>query len=196
MDGSDDEALVARAREGDREAFRQLVERHSRNVFRLAYRLMGNEEDAEDVVQESFLKAYRSLSRFEGKSMFGSWLFRITTNCALDALRRKKPLESKSLPLPDPDSARELVSHSPSPERDVTGKQMARRVSGAMERLSQSERTAFVLRHLEGRPIAEIAQTLGIRAGATKNTIFRAVAKLRAELGALSNPHALGTDRP
>src|SRR5258706_4243277 len=114
MDGSD-VSLVARARDGDDDAFRELVARHGRNVFRLSYRLTGNEEDAEDVVQESFLKAYRSLPRFEGKSEFGSWLYRITTNCALDAIRRRERLRAGTRPMSE-DAGDEAVSSAPSPE--------------------------------------------------------------------------------
>ena len=88
MEGTDAGA-VARARAGDREAFQALVERHSRNVFRLAFRMTGNEEDADDVVQETFLKAYRSLPGFAGRSQFSTWLHRIAANCALDLMRRR-----------------------------------------------------------------------------------------------------------
>ena len=86
----DDAAAVAQARAGDSEAFRLLVERHSRALFKLAYRMTGNEHDAEDVVQEAFLKAYRSLDRFEERSQVGSWLYRIAANCAFDVLRRRQ----------------------------------------------------------------------------------------------------------
>src|SRR5437879_4263434 len=90
MDGSDAER-VAQALAGDRDAFRVLVERHSRSIFRLAYRMTGNEHDAEEVVQETFLKAYRRLSRFESRSNFGTWLYRIGVNCSLDLMRKRRP---------------------------------------------------------------------------------------------------------
>src|SRR5919201_6219586 len=90
MDASDAAAVLARARQGDGEAFRALVERHSRSVFRLAFRMTGNEQDAEDVVQESFLRAYRQLSRFESRANFGTWLYRITANCAVDLMRSRQ----------------------------------------------------------------------------------------------------------
>ena len=86
----EDAAAVANARAGDKEAFRLLVERHSHALFRLAYRMTGNEYDAEDVVQEALVKAYRSLDRFEDRSSVGSWLYRITSNCAFDLLRSKQ----------------------------------------------------------------------------------------------------------
>src|SRR5919201_2094370 len=90
MDASDAAAVLARARQGDGEAFRALVERHSRSVFRLAFRLTGNEQDAEDVVQESFLRAYRQLGRFELRANFGTWLYRIVANCSVDHIRAKQ----------------------------------------------------------------------------------------------------------
>src|SRR5215469_17508588 len=85
-----DQAVVEQARSGDADAFRVLVERHSRALFRLAFRMTGNEADAEDVVQESFLRAYRQLGRFDERSSFGTWLHRIAVNCSLDLVRARK----------------------------------------------------------------------------------------------------------
>src|SRR2546430_8129049 len=90
MDATEAAAVLARARQGDSEAFRALVERHSRSVFRLAFRMTGNEQDAEDVVQESFLRAYRQLGRFESRANFGTWLYRIVANCSVDLMRAKQ----------------------------------------------------------------------------------------------------------
>src|SRR5438132_6993313 len=90
MDATEAAAVLARARQGDSEAFRALVERHSRSVFRLAYRMTGNEQDAEDVVQESFLRAYRQLGQFESRANFGTWLYRIVANCSVDLMRSKQ----------------------------------------------------------------------------------------------------------
>ena len=85
-----DAALVTRAREGDQDAFRVLVERHSTRLFQLAFRMTGNEQDAEDTVQETFLRAYKQLGRFESRAGFGTWLHRIAANCSLDLLRKRK----------------------------------------------------------------------------------------------------------
>src|SRR5688572_19070296 len=90
MDASDRAAVLARARHGDGEAFRALVEEHGRRAFQLAFRMTGNEQDAEDVVQESFLRAYRQLNRFEARANFGTWLHRIVANCAVDAIRARR----------------------------------------------------------------------------------------------------------
>src|ERR1700731_4121545 len=90
MDATEVAAVLARARQGDGEAFRALVEQHSRSAFRLAFRMTGNQQDAEDVVQESFLRAYRQLGRFESRANFGTWLYRIVSNCSVDLMRAKQ----------------------------------------------------------------------------------------------------------
>src|SRR5438128_10170572 len=96
MDASEAAAVLARARQGDGDAFRVLVERHSQSVFRLAFRMTGNEQDAEDVVQESFLRAYRQLGRFESRANFGTWLYRIAANCSVDLMRAKQARHDQS----------------------------------------------------------------------------------------------------
>ena len=179
-----DEAFVERARQGDREAFRALVERHGRSVFRQAFRLTGNEGDAEDVVQETFLKAYRKLHDFESRANFATWLYRIAANCAYDLLRARArrpedPIEVEGEPL-------RIVAPTPSPERLAVAEEVRRRVAAALARLTPAERTAFVLRHHEGRSIAEIGAALGLDTSATKHSVFRAVRKMREALQPLA----------
>src|SRR5262249_15072183 len=96
MDATEAAAILANARQGDGDAFRLLVERHSRAVFRLAYRMTGNEQDAEDVVQESFFRAFRQLGRFESRANFGTWLYRIVANCSVDAMRARQSRHDQS----------------------------------------------------------------------------------------------------
>jgi RNA polymerase sigma-70 factor (ECF subfamily) len=181
MEGSD-RAAALRVKAGDRDAFREIVEAQSRNVFALAFRMTGNEQDAEDVVQETFLKAYRSIASFQGASEVSTWLHRIAANCAVDLLRRRKGA-GETAPAPavvfEPDA---LADARSGPEASAWGSEIGRRVSASLSRLSPMERIAFTLRHYEGRSIAEIARVLGIRSGATKNCVFRAVAKLREDL--------------
>ena len=188
MEGND-AAAVARARTGDREAFRELVERHSRHIFRLAYRMTGNEEDAEDVVQETFLRAYRGLPRFEAKASFSTWIHRIASNCAVDLMRRRLPREAPlEIERADSDQPLAFIETGASlsaPERRFFASDIRRRVAQALGSLSPMERVAFVLRHFEGKPIAEVAKALDVRAGAAKNCVFRAVSKLRRELAAI-----------
>ena len=182
-----DAAAVTRARTGDREAFRELVERHSRHLFRLAYRMTGNEEDAEDVVQETFLRAYKSLAKFEGQAEFGTWLHRIAANCAIDVLRRRPPAAA-SFPIEavvEAGGSVETGAAFGGPERDLFAADVRRKLAASLEALSPMERAAFVLRHFEGKPVAEIARALDIRLGAAKNCVFRAVSKLRRELTVL-----------
>ena len=165
------------------EAFRELVVEHSRMVFRVAYRITGNEQDAEDVVQEAFLRAYRSFAKFDSRASFSTWIFRIASNCAVDVLRarRRRP----SLASGPEDAVREESSDDPSPETRALGGQIQTRVAGALAELTPRERAAFVLRHFEGLPTEEIGRALGIRANAAKQTVFRAVRKLRVSLDSL-----------
>ena len=187
-----DAAQVALVLGGDPDAFRVLVDRHSRRLFRLAYRMIGNEHDAEEIVQDAFLRAYRRLDQFESRANFGTWLYRICANCALD-LRRKQRGESLRVepPLPqDPDALDPLdaaPSPQPGPERLALSGEVGALVRSAMDSLSAMERMAFVLRHVEGLSIEEIAESLGLNLGATKNSIFRAVQKLRRELAPLAS---------
>ena len=183
MEGHD-AAVVAQVLGGNRDAYRALVERHSRAVFRLAYRMMGNEQDAEDVVQETFLKAYRSLKNFEERSTFSTWLYRITSNCALDLLRKRQRHEQKREPVPLEESevVAQMPAGDPTPDRLALSAELSRQMTAAMSELSPMERAAFVLRHHEGHSIAEIGRQLGLEPSATKNSIFRAVQKLRRAL--------------
>jgi RNA polymerase sigma-70 factor (ECF subfamily) len=181
-----DAVAVARARGGDSEAFRLLVERHSRSVYKVAYRVTGNATDAEDVVQETFLKAYRQLERFEERASFGTWLHRIAWNCSVDLLRarpkREQGEEADTLEQLGSTHATVTGSVAPSPERLMASVQVSDRVKDAMSRLSPLERAAFVMRHYEGRSIDEISRALEIRENAAKHSIFRAVRKMRVAL--------------
>jgi RNA polymerase sigma-70 factor, ECF subfamily len=154
-------------------------------VFRLAYRMTGNEQDAEDVVQESFLRAYRQLGRFESRANFGTWLYRIVANCSVDLMRSKQArhdqVRGDSL-----DEAADLPAlDSPGPERMAQSAEIERRVRSALDGLSPLERAAFTLRHYEGRSIDEIGTTLGLGTSAAKHSVFRAVKKLRVALAPL-----------
>ena len=183
MDGSD-AAAVAKARAGDTDAFRALVEQYSGKLFRLAYRMTLNEQDAEDVVQEAFLRVHRRLGQFESRSNFGTWMFRIAANAALD-LMRKRQRHEESRAEHDPEGSEEfpaLPSTDPTPDRLLFSAQVGERVNAALSRLSAVERTAFVMRHVEGMSIEEIGGALGLGESAAKNTVFRAVGKLRREL--------------
>jgi len=184
-----DRAFVARARSGDTDAFRALVERHSRPLFRLAFRMTGNTQDAEDVVQESFLRAFRQLARFDDRASFGTWIYRIATNCSLDMVRVRKRRNAVPI-LPDvpEDCVPEVPSLDPSPERAALSSEVRLRLEEAMNALSETERAAFVLRHFEGMRVEEIGRVLECQPGAAKHSVFRAVQKLRRALEPIVSP--------
>ena len=183
-----DAAQVAETLAGNQEAFRPLVERYSQRLFRLAYRVSGNENDAEELVQETFLRAYRNLSRFESRANFGTWLYRICMNCSLDQARKRQRVADVQ-ELDDPDgsfSADDLKNSSPSPERVLLSAELRSHLEAAMRDLTPTERAAFSLRHYEGLSIEEIGSILNIGISATKNTVFRGVQKLRRALAPLA----------
>jgi RNA polymerase sigma-70 factor (ECF subfamily) len=181
-----DAAAADEARQGSQNAFRVLVERHSQSVFRLAYRMTGNEQDAEDVVQETFLRAYKQIHKFDGRAAFGTWLYRIGANCSLDLMRaRQSRKEQQPSGVPDETGTHwlsQIAARDPSPERLTHSGQIAELIEPALRKLTDTERTAFVLRHYEGCDIEEIARTLGVRSSAAKHSVFRAVQKLRRAL--------------
>jgi RNA polymerase sigma-70 factor (ECF subfamily) len=179
-----DAAAVALARDGDSEAFRALVERHGRAVYRLAHRMTGNPSDAEDVVQETFLRAYKQLGRFESRANFSTWLHRIAVNCSIDLIRARPRRESAhdSNDLEQFAGSEASDQGRPSPERLMLSAEVQQRITGAMGSLSQMERAAFVLRHFEGHSIDEISRSLGLKTNAAKHSIFRAVRKMRVAL--------------
>jgi RNA polymerase sigma-70 factor (ECF subfamily) len=180
-----DAAAVTLARQGDSEAFQALVERHSRAIFRLALRMTGNAHDAEDVVQETFLRAYRQLGRFESRANFGTWLHRIAVNCSIDLLRAR-PRREDGHDSAELDTMSQTptanVPGQPNPERLMLSTEVQDRITAAMGALSRMERAAFVLRHFEGHSIEEISRALGLKTNAAKHSIFRAVRKMRVAL--------------
>jgi RNA polymerase sigma-70 factor, ECF subfamily len=179
-----DRTSVAKACDGDRDAFRSLVERHSRYLFNVAYRLTGSAQDAEDVVQDTFLKAYQQLSRFEARADFRTWLHRIAVNRSIDLIRTRRHREFGQ----DPDDLERgaesgSVGSAPAgPDRLVLSAEIHERVTEGLALLTASERLAFTLRHVEGLPIREVATAMGLKTEAAKNSIFRAVRKMRAVL--------------
>ena len=179
----DDAAAVAEARGGNQEAFKVLVDRHSRTLYRLAYRMTGKAEDAEDVVQETFIRAFRQLSRFEARSNVSTWLYRIAFNCAVDFLRARPRRESAT----EADVLERLAPAATGPTMDdlVYAGQIGERMQVALGDLSEKERAAFLMRHYHGCSIEEIGSTLGMKTNATKHSIFRAVKQMRVAMQGL-----------
>jgi RNA polymerase sigma-70 factor (ECF subfamily) len=179
-----DRTAVAHAQHGDTEAFRSLVERHSRYLFSVAHRMTGSAADAEDVVQDAWLKAHRQLGGFEARADVRTWLHRITVNCAIDFIRARRHREDAHDPAD--------LEQGPLSERGADGQvtplrlaqsgEIRRRVGEALGHLTGLERAAFTLRHMEGMSIDEVGAALGLKASATKHSIFRAVRKMRQAL--------------
>ncbi|HEU4417074.1 MAG TPA: sigma-70 family RNA polymerase sigma factor [Candidatus Angelobacter sp.] len=190
-----DAAVVAQVLAGDKNAFRVLVDRHSRSIFRVVYRMTGNQQDSEELVQETFLRAYKNLDRFELRANFSTWLYRIAVNRTLDFLNaRKTHMQTKQTlqiaDQPDPEATNQvqIAAEDPGPDRLLLSAEMKRKIAGAMGLLTPAERVAFTMRHMEGRSIEEISQTLNLKVSAAKNSVFRAVQKLRQQLEPYAGP--------
>jgi len=180
-----DAAVVARVLAGDRDAFRLLVERHTRSIYGVAYRMTGNQQDAEEILQETFLRAYKSLHRFELRSSFSTWLYRIAVNRSLDFLKAKKMTDAYQI-TDNPQSGEEheiqIPATDPGPDRLLLSAEARQKIAKAIGLLSPAERVAFTMRHMEGKSIEEISKALNVRTSAAKNSIFRAVQKIREQL--------------
>ncbi len=188
---AEEQALVRKAQAGDRLAFEELVHRYDREVLRLALNLVHRPEDARDIYQEGFLRAYRNLHRFRFECSFYTWLYRIVTNVALDHLRRRNTRREEQAPaLVDRDggAAQDFFDCQPeqrataNPEKQLLGQELGRHIDEAMKRLSPRERMVFELKHHQGLRLRAIGDLLGTSEDTVKNSLFRATRKLRASL--------------
>jgi RNA polymerase sigma-70 factor (ECF subfamily) len=179
-----DEELVASARRGDRRAFEELVERHKRRAYHIAFDFTRDREEAKDLSQEAFLKAFMNLKNFDGRSSFYTWFYRILVNLCLDHKRRHKrsptngfdeTIESQMEPSHEPARPR-------SPDQQVLARQISRKVGEALEALPARQRTAFVLKNHQGLSIKEIAELMDMAEGTVKVHLHRAVTTLRERL--------------
>ena len=182
--GNDDYALVRSVLAGDKDAYGSLVARHSQSVFRVAFRITEDEADADEVVQEAFLRGYRNLEGFDARSNFRTWIYRIAMNCALDVLNKSKKLTA--LPVAEEYDGEQpsvqLADSAAGPDRLLLSQEIETRRQAAMKKLTPTEHLAFVLRHMEDRSTEEIATALGIAPNSAKQAVFRAVQKLRQSL--------------
>jgi RNA polymerase sigma-70 factor (ECF subfamily) len=186
MQGSD-HSIVRAVLAGDKEAYGALVRAHSATVFRVAFRIVGNEADAEEIVQEAFLRGYQRLESYQQRSSFGTWIYRIAVNCALNRISRpgihaEYQLGEESRP---EEKTVQVAAQDADPERVLLSREISSAQEQAMQRLTPTEKGAFVLRHLEDRSTNEIAELLGVAPNAAKQAVFRAVQKLRRELAPL-----------
>jgi RNA polymerase sigma-70 factor, ECF subfamily len=189
-----DAAVVAQVLGGDKEAFRILVERHSRSVYHKVYRMTGNPQDAEEIVQETLLRAYKAMAQFELRSNFSTWLYRIAVNRTLDFLSAKKMKMKDTYQITeDPDFEEggnkeiQLTESGPGPDRLLLSAEVRAKVAQAMQLLTPPERVAFTMRHMEGKSIEEISEAMKLKPSAAKNSVFRAVQKLRQQLEPLAS---------
>src|SRR6266481_9932016 len=199
IDRDSDAALVAAAKCGDAQAFEELVFRHEGRVFAVAQRITHNREDAEDVVQESFHKAFRHLNDFREKSQFSTWLTRIAMNEAFMLLRRRRGVLEV---LPEntddaPESASTpFVDQRPSPEESCWRRERSDLLTKAINQLGPKTRTAILLRNIEERSLVETAEILGTSIGVVKSRLFQGRRKLRETLNPelLRGVHAAGAE--
>ncbi len=183
-DPADDSALVRRVREGDDAAYAEIVARHQQRVIRVAYRITGSREEALDVAQEVFLKAYRKLDAWRPQGPFGGWLLRLAVNQAIDHRRKVARHADQHATSLD----RAPAATAPRTDRgDVhaTRGEIDARVRAELAKLSEAQRTVFMLRHYEGLTLNEIAPVMGVSVGSVKVHLFRAVRRLRAMLSDL-----------
>ena len=185
---SEELVLVEAARKGDLAAFEELVRRYERNVFRIANHITQNREDAEDVVQDAFLKAYRNLKNFQGQSKFYTWLVRIAVNEALMRLRKRRTGAGRTVSLDEEVDTgedtipRDVADWSPNPEQLYNQAELTEILDRTIQGLPSGFRTVFVLRDVEGLSTEETAEALGLSVPAVKSRLLRARLQLRERL--------------
>lgn len=190
-----EQELVTRAKQGDQDAFAQLVEANQNKIYSLAYRMAGNPEDAADLAQEAFLRAWRTLPSFQGDSSFSTWLYRLTSNLCIDFLRKEKRRKTvitvSSLDDDEGAAPTDVPDHRFNPEDELDRKELRNAVGQALLKLSDEHRQVLILRELDGLSYTEIADRLELGEGTVKSRIARARLALRnilLETGNFSSP--------
>jgi RNA polymerase sigma-70 factor (ECF subfamily) len=184
--GIEESALVTQTREGDTRAFAELVRRYEAKIFRLAQHITQNREDAEDVLQETFLKAYEHLDQFQGNSKFYTWIVRIAVNQALMKLRRRKTDKSVSLDegidTGEDTVTREIAAWDEDPEQRLSREELGELLDSAIQSLAPAYRSVFVLRDIDELSTEETAEALSLSVPAVKSRLLRARLQLREKL--------------
>lgn len=184
-DGPDDAQLVALSLKQDQEAFGRLIDRHAASIVNLAYRMVGNRAEAEDLAQDTFLSAFKALSTFRADAKFSTWLYRIATNKCKDRLRAKRPGPGQQ----DMDVDEWLDGHiaeERTPERLLSQQQVAQELEQAIQRLPPLYREAFVLKHVEGLSYEEMQDLLGVNGDTLKMRVYKGRLQLSRELAELN----------
>ncbi len=194
----DDQQLVERLKAGDQAAYAEMVEQHAGRIYNLALRLLGDEAAAEDVLQETFMSAFRAIKRFEGRSSLGTWLYRIANNAALMQLRKNEPVTfSIDAPLETDegdDIPRQFFDFCCLPERDLLSAEARQEMRAAIDTLPEGLRMVFLLRDIEGLSTQETADELGLSVPAVKTRLMRARLALREKLSAYFARSAVSTE--
>ena len=185
----DDSLLVREAQRGNRAAFEELVRHYDQAVLRLAMHLTGSEHEAQDIYQEAFLKAYKSVGNFRFECSFYTWIYRIVTNLCLDHLRKKQVRkEDAPVAVDAQGESYDVLAQVPdgrsgaNPERDLMRRELGTRISHALEKLTSRERMVFELKHYQGLKLRTVGEILNTTEETAKNTLFRATQKLRGSL--------------
>ncbi len=198
MSTIDDKLWVKKASKGDSDAFEQLVLAYQSQIYHLCLRMLGNAEDAADMTQEAFLKAWRSLESFQFESSFSSWLYRLATNCCLDLLRSQKRRPTVSLVTEDADGEEqsyEPADDAPSPEEEVIFREEKSEIVQAMQLLDEEQRQVLTLRVVNDLSYAQISEILGVKEGTVKSRIARARENLRKNVLKLRNKSEKATSK-
>ena len=184
-----DQELIERTLAGDGDAYAVLVERYQRKIYRIAFSIVRDESEADSVTQDTFVQAYTSLRKFEGRSGLETWLIRIAINRSRDSLRRRRFVslvflrddEEEQRPMIEP------VDDRPGPEQELMASQLRAAIARAERSLSPQQKVIFRLRHYENLPVDEIAAHLGLRPGTVRAQMFRAAEKIRKALASWRN---------
>ncbi len=190
---ANEQVLVDRFCGGDNDAFLELVSHYKKKIYYLAYDIMGDHQEAEDISQEVFIKMFRSLKNFRRDAKMSSWLYQITVNASIDSLRKKSSKPKRSIDEFDQLHIEESLttggSHNFDPVSSAESSQIQNHISQALQKITPKERTVFVMRHYNDLKLNEIAEILNVTIGTVKSLLFRAIKKLRKELSSyMGNP--------
>jgi RNA polymerase sigma-70 factor (ECF subfamily) len=177
-----DRELMRRLAQGDKDALAPLMERHGRRVYRIALAYLRNPDEASDVVQETFVKAFQKAARWDATSEAVPWLMRIAVNQSIDHYRRRKRRGAYHTPLVEGDHDQTIADAAVSPEQRAQGSELGERIARAVKTLPAGQRAVFVLRHYDGMSLEEISASLGLSLGTVKSSLHRAIHRLRDRL--------------
>lgn len=186
----DEKTIIQRVLDGDQEAFAQLVQQYEKPVYNLCLRMAGNSDDAQDLAQEAFLKAWRGLRFYKFEATFSTWLYRLTSNVCIDFLRQQKRRPTTSLTVGDEEDESaelEIQDQTPLPEEQVVHREQHKAITEAMNKLDEEFRMLLTLRVMEERSYEQIAEIMDLKVGTVKSRISRAREKLRRILAETGN---------